>query len=125
MWDSIQYKAQRLFDIVKDVLDRFDLPLTKFRDQCYDGAANVSGKISELQQRIKEEESQTLDMHCNALNLAIPVGIEKVLSTKKNSRGRTFVRDSPKHIAQFKGLQANAEESENKVTALLAYCPTR
>lgn len=72
------------------MLDRFDLPLAKFRRQCYDGATNVSGKISELQQRIKEEESQTLDMHCNALNLAIRVRIEKVLSTKKNFSGKEF-----------------------------------
>lgn len=123
-------KSRTLFDIVTDVLLRFDLPLSKLRGQCYDGAANVSGKISGLQQRIKEIESRALEIHCNAhnLNLSVQDGMEKVLAAKKFI-GEVkdlinFVRDSPKRIAQFKGLQ-EAEQSEDKVPALVAYCPTR
>lgn len=124
--------AETLFNIVKDVLVRFRLPLEKLRGQCYDGAANVSGKISGLQQRLQSEEARAIFVHCNAhnLNLAVQDGIEKVLEAKKFigviKDMINFVRDSPKRIARFQDLQASAEEDDEKnLPALAAYCPTR
>ncbi|XP_011858192.1 PREDICTED: zinc finger MYM-type protein 1-like [Vollenhovia emeryi] len=130
--DKYYTKAQTLFDIVKDVLVRFDLPLCKLRGQCYDGAANVSGKISGLQQRIQDEEPRALFVHCNAhnLNLVVQDGIEKVLEARKFigevKDMINFVRDSPKRFSKFQNLQAaEKEENEKDVPALVAYCPTR
>lgn len=127
-YSTANTKAEALFSFVKDVLLRFGLPLSKLRGQCYDGAANVSGKISGLQQRIREEEPRALFIHCNAhnLNLVVQDGIEKVLPARKFI-GEVkdlinFVRDSPKRVAKFKDLQA---ESGEDVPALAAYCPTR
>lgn len=57
-YSTTDTKAETLFDIVKDVLVRFNLPQSKLRGHCYDGAANASGKISGLQQRIREEEPE-------------------------------------------------------------------
>lgn len=124
--------GKTLFDIVKDVLVRFQLPLEKLRGQCYDGAANVSGKISGLQKRIQEEEDRAIFIHCNAhnLNLAVQDGIENILEARKFigviKDLINFVRDSPKRIARFQDLQAS-EEKENgeNLPALAAYCPTR
>lgn len=125
-------KAKTLFDIIKDILVRFDIPLSKLRGQCYDGASNVSGKISGLQKRIKEEEPRALFVHCNAhnLNLVVQDGIEKVLPARKFigevKEMINFVRDSPKRVAKFQDLQATeTRESETDVPALAAYCPTR
>ncbi|KAK7874111.1 hypothetical protein R5R35_004654 [Gryllus longicercus] len=127
-YSTANTKAEALFEIVKDVLLRFGLPLSKLRGQCYDGAANVAGKISGLQERIREEEPRALFVHCNAhtLNLVVQDGIEKVLPARKFI-GEVkdlinFVRDSPRRVAKFQDLQA---ESEDKVPALAAYCPTR
>lgn len=124
-------KAETLFDIIKDVLLRFNLHISKMRGQCYDGAANVSGKISGLQRRIQEEEPRALFVHCNAhnLNLVVQDGIEQVLTARKFvgevKELINFVRDSPKRLSKFQELQAEAEDGEETVPALAAYCPTR
>ncbi|KAK7870340.1 hypothetical protein R5R35_003727 [Gryllus longicercus] len=113
-YSTANTKAEALFEIVKDVLLRFGLPLSKLRGQCYDGAANVAGKISGLQERIREEEPRALFVHCNAhtLNLVVQDGIEKVLPARKFI-GEVkdlinFVRDSPRRVAKFQDLQAES-----------------
>ncbi|CAH0547302.1 unnamed protein product [Brassicogethes aeneus] len=117
-YSTINTKSETLFDIVKDVLIRFNIPLLKLRGQCYDGAANVSGKISGLQQRLLEEEPRALFVHCNAhnLNLAVQDGIEKVFEARKFigevKELINFVRDSPKRVAKFQQLQSAEEEEE-------------
>ena len=131
-YSTANTKAKALFDIVKDVLARFDLPPCKIRGQCYNGASNVSGNISGLQQRIKGEESRALFVHCNAhnLNLVVQGGIEKVLVARKFigevKDMINFVLYSPERVAKFQDLQATEkEESEKNAPALAAYCPTR
>lgn len=125
-------KAETLFDLVNEIFVLHKLPLSKLRGQCYDGASNVSGKISGLQSRIREEEPRALFVHCNAhnLNLVVQDGIEKVLLARKFIGTIkdliNFIRDSPKRVAQFKELQTEAEkESDNDLPFLAAYCPTR
>lgn len=125
-------KAKTLFDLVKDILILHSLSLSKLRGQCYDGASNVSGNISGLQTRIREEESRALFVHCNAhnVNLAVQDGIEKVLPARKFIGTIkdliNFVRDSPKRISQFKELQIQSEkENDFDLPSLAAYCPTR
>ncbi|XP_054746034.1 zinc finger protein 862-like [Anastrepha obliqua] len=51
-------KAKTLFDLVEEIFQKYNLPLSKVRGQCYDGASNVSGNISGLQTRILEKESR-------------------------------------------------------------------
>lgn len=130
-YTTISTKAETLFEILKDVLIRFQLPLNKLRGQCYDGAANVSGKISGLQQRVQKEEPRALYIHCNDhnLNLAVQDALEDVPEAK-NFIGVVkelinFIRDSPKRLAKFQEIQADAEDSEKNTPALAAYCPTR
>ncbi|XP_025265106.1 zinc finger MYM-type protein 1-like [Camponotus floridanus] len=128
-------KAETLFQIVQDVFLRFNLPLTKLRGQCYDGAANVSGKITGLQTRLREIEPRALYVHCNAhnLNLVVQDAMEGVPATRKFigvvKDMINFVKDSPKRISQFQQLQSEreseSESSTNKNFALAAYCPTR
>lgn len=124
-------KAVTLFDLVSEIFNKHKLSLSKLRGQCYDGASNVSGKISGLQMRIREEEPRALFVHCNAhnLNLVVQDAIEKVLLARKFIGTIkdliTFVRDSPKRVAQFKELQNEAEECGNDLPSLAAYCPTR
>ncbi|GLV33349.1 hypothetical protein CBL_08619 [Carabus blaptoides fortunei] len=57
------YKTEKtdggtLFIIVKDMLQRLDLPLNNLRGQCFGGASNVSDIHSGLQTKIREIESR-------------------------------------------------------------------
>lgn len=118
-------KSETLFNLVKDILLRYNLNFCDMRGQCYDGAANVSGRILGLQTRIQEVEPRALYVHCTAhsLNLAVQDAMEQVLCVK-NFLGIakdliTFVRDSPKRLASFNKLQL--ADNPN----LKAFCPNR
>lgn len=114
-----------LLKIVLDVFTRFELNIKKLRGQCYDGASNMSGHKKGLQAKIREIEPRALFVHCNAhnLNLVVQDAISELQWTRQHigiiREIINFVRDSPKRLAQFSGL----EESNNK--NLKAYCPTR
>lgn len=118
-------KAETLFKILQDVLIRYDLSINNLRGQCYDGASNMSGKITGLQTRVLEVEPRALYVHCSAhsLNLVVQDALENVTSAR-NFIGFAkeiinFIRDSPKRLYQFKTLQS--KENRN----LTPYCPTR
>ncbi len=38
-------KSEFVFNMLKDVLLRLNLSMSKMRGQCYDGAANMSGRV--------------------------------------------------------------------------------
>lgn len=65
--------ASQLTVLIKDVLMRSNLPLNNCRGQCYDGAANMSGRRSGVATQILQEEPRALYLHCMAhcLNLAV------------------------------------------------------
>lgn len=73
-------KSDALFNCLMDVLRRFDLPVENLRGQCYDGAKNMSGHISGLQTRVREQEDRALYVHCRAhsLNLVAQESVEDV-----------------------------------------------
>ncbi|XP_046587864.1 zinc finger MYM-type protein 1-like [Neodiprion lecontei] len=75
-------RAETLFKIMKNVLLRFNLNIATLRGQCYDGASNVSGRLTGLQARIHEEEPRTLHVHCSAhtTNLVAQDAMEAVKS---------------------------------------------
>lgn len=58
-----------LFNLLISVLSQFDIDISKFRGQCHDGAATVSGHISGLQRRIMDVEPRATFVHCNAHTL--------------------------------------------------------
>ena len=78
--------AATLFIIIKKTLENHGLDVSKIRGQCYDGAANVSGKHNGLQARIQELSPSALFVHCYAhcLNLVL------VQSVSDNIIARNF-----------------------------------
>ncbi|XP_011171898.1 zinc finger MYM-type protein 1-like [Solenopsis invicta] len=112
------------------------LDMKKLRGQCYDGASNVSGKISGLQTRIRKEEPRAVFVHCNAhrLNLVVQDAIEDI-TTARNFVGVikdliTFIQDSPKRLAEYKRFQGavlkeDDEENLGKTLTIAPYCPIR
>lgn len=131
-YDTSNTKSETLFSIVQNVFKSCKLEFKNLRGQCYDGASNVSGKLTGLQARIREEEPRALHIHCNAhkLNLAVQDAMEGV-NTARNFIGIikeliNFVRDSPKRLCQYRNFQkAVAIGDEDDCPALQAFCPTR
>lgn len=117
-----------LLNIIRDVLLRYGLDVTKLRGQCFDGAANMSRKCSDVQTLLRKLESRALFVHCTAhtLNLVAQDAMKDIeminnfLGVAKDMI--TFIRDSPKRIAIFKDLQATWEEN---LPTLSPFCPTR
>ena len=66
--------ADRLTTIlITDVLIHSSLSLSRCRGQCYDGAANMSGKRAGVSTQIQVEEPRAIYLHCmgHSLNLAV------------------------------------------------------
>ena len=72
--------AGTIFNVLKDILLRCNLDINKLREQCYDGAASMSGSKSGVATRFKEENEKCLFTHCygHALSLAVGDAIKKV-----------------------------------------------
>lgn len=126
LWDTSD-DAKTLFTTVKDALLRFNFYISYCRGQCYDGAADVSGVLSELQARVQLEKPRAVYVHCIAhcLNLVMQDVMQHIQSV------RNFItlmwkligciRNSPKRLACFETLQ----EIEAPARRLRSFCPTR
>ena len=68
-YETTPTTSEELFKIVKDVLSKFHLPIDKCRGQCYDDAANVSGRVNGLRMKLIHEESRAICVHCRAHKL--------------------------------------------------------
>ena len=66
-------KSQELFAVLQKTLTELNLEIDYIRSQAYDGAANMSGKLSGLQARVKEKNDLAYYVHCCAhkLNLIL------------------------------------------------------
>lgn len=122
-------KSKTLFELLKNFLDSQTLKINKIRGQCYDGAQNMSGKITGLQTRVKEVEPRAIYVHCSAhcLSLVVQDSIEGI-ATVKNLIGVLkemikFVHDSPKRFNEFKTLQEKDQDNDSPI--LTPFCPTR
>lgn len=64
--------SNTLVSIVKDTLIRLNLPLSKARGQCYDGASCMSGVRNGVAAQLCKEEARAVYTHCygHSLNLA-------------------------------------------------------
>ena len=56
--------SKTLTEVVKDSICRCNLPLSKLRGQCYDGASTMCGAKSGVTTTILAEEAPALYMYC-------------------------------------------------------------
>ena len=68
-YETASTTSEELFKIVKDVLSKFQLPIDKCRDLCYDNAANDSGRVNGLRMKLIHEENRAIYDHCKAHKL--------------------------------------------------------
>ena len=120
-------KAETLFQIIKDLLIRCNLPLALCRGQAYDGAANMQGRRTGVATRIKNEQPAALPVHCYAhsLNLCLQdvgrrlVCLRDALEICKGIVDR--IRLSPKQLHLF---SSNLQASNSEI-GLKPLCQTR
>ena len=56
--------AETLFTSLKDILLRLNIPIAHLQGYCFDGASNMSGRVSGVQARLKEASPHSLYVHC-------------------------------------------------------------
>ena len=56
--------AETIYFTIKDVLLRLNLPISKVRGQCYDGAATMAGCNSGVATRMNADEPRAIFTHC-------------------------------------------------------------
>ena len=78
--DIVSSKSEDLIATLQDMLTELDLDIQMIRSQANDRAANMSGKLSGLQTRVKEVNDLAYYVHCCAhrLNLALAASCDHV-----------------------------------------------
>ena len=84
LYETGNTTAEVLTTIIKDVLCRCGLDLQDCRGQAYDGASNMSGRISGVQARISSEYPKAVYIHCfcHSLNLAVQDSSKSIISIR-------------------------------------------
>jgi len=75
----MNHSARSHFNLILNILKKYNLNITKCRGQGYDGASVMSGAKSGVQKRISDVVPSSLYVHCTAhtLNLVIIANVAK------------------------------------------------
>ncbi|XP_049796005.1 uncharacterized protein LOC126212619 [Schistocerca nitens] len=121
--------AKALFDIIINILRRFDLPTSNCRGQCFDaqcfdGSANMAGLYKGVQANFMEMEKRSMFVHylAHCLNLTLQDTVKAVPECRNALNVMKdlihFVIDSPKRLDLFAHLEVDASAN------LKPLCPT-
>ena len=120
--------SDMLVSIIRDTLIRLNLPLSKARGQCYDGASNMSGIRNGVAAQLCKEEARAVYTHCygHSLNLAA-ADADKRSTLMKSALDTTYeittlVKYSPRRGAIFETLKSQLAPDGVGIRIL---CPTR
>ncbi|XP_061181206.1 zinc finger MYM-type protein 1-like [Saccostrea echinata] len=126
-------KGEHLAELLIQTLQGAGIDIAKMRAQGYDGAANMSGKYSGVQARIRQVVPGALYVHCKShcLNLAVVhscsnKSIRSVMTTVQEI-AFSFDYSSKKLQTFFDELEADeaTKEKMEKRTKLRTLCETR
>lgn len=120
--------AATLSAVIKDLLLRCNISLHDCRGQAYDGASNMSGALTGVATRLKQEEPRAHFIHCAAhcLNLCLQectrqcLCLRDALSLAKGIYN--ILSSSPKRLARFNVLK---EQLHCASPGLKPICQTR
>ena len=107
--------AATLTIAAKDTLCRMNVPLSKLRGQCYDGASAMSGAKSGVAKRIREEEPRAVYTHCygHSVNLATCDAIKEskpIKSALETTHEITkLIKFSPRREGVFKQIKSSCD----------------
>ena len=120
-------KAETLTSIITDALLRLQLPLSNLVGYCFDGASNMSGRISGVQARLKEHCTDAIYVHCSnhSLDLVLQEAAREI-SLVANTLN--FIRDTANVINEShkrKTLYQSMFGCKDAIQTLHGLCPTR
>ncbi|XP_060845501.1 zinc finger MYM-type protein 1-like [Rhopalosiphum padi] len=102
--------GESLTNLIKVVLNSYNLRITDLRGQCYDGAASMRGSYNGVQAKIRIENPLAFYVHCHAhiLNLCL-VDLAKQVSYVRNTFGtlkalHSFIGASSKRYEIFEQI---------------------
>ena len=86
VYETASTTAETITTITKDALCRLGLDLMDCRGQAYDGASNMSGRLSGVQAKISADYPKAIYIHClcHSLNLAVQDSSRNVLLTRNS-----------------------------------------
>lgn len=120
--------ASTLVSVLKDVLIRCNLPLSKCCGQTYDGASNMAGHLNGVAAKISREEPKALFIHClaHSINLCLQ-DCAKLCKSVKDALGLVneiynLINASPKRLTIYNELK---KVSGPDASSLRPLCPTR
>lgn len=121
--------GEGLTETILKMMAEFGLSLNDLRGQCYDGGANMAGKLRGVQSRISKKQPLALYTHCfsHCLNLALSKSCS--LQAVRNVMGTigeicNFVRNSVKRTELLQQI-IGKKFPESKVKRLKPLCETR
>ena len=121
-------QASMIVSAVQDTLARINLPITKARGQCYDGASNMSGVRNGVATQLQELEPRAIYTHCygHALNLAASDTVKRC-KVMREALETTFeicklVKYSPRREQLFRDIKDQIAPGSPGIRVL---CPTR
>ncbi|KAH9361710.1 hypothetical protein HPB48_005137 [Haemaphysalis longicornis] len=73
MYNAPDSRAETLYKAVRDMILRLGLDFHNLRGHCFDGAANMAGRLTDVQKRITEAQPRSIFVHCSndCLDLAL------------------------------------------------------
>jgi len=124
--------AATLTSVAKDALCRLNVPLSKLRGQCYDGASSMRGARSGVAKRIMEDEPRAVYIHCygHSINLAVNDAIKLSLPIRKalevTYEVTKLIKYSPKREGVFRELKSSHDLNVgSRSPGIRLLCPTR
>ena len=126
-YNSPDSTSETLFMVVKDVFIRLGISMDRLRGYCFDGASNMSGRISGLQKRLGDVCEGALYVHCSNHSLDLTLQevskeVRLVADTLNFVKGvANVVRESSKRGDLFQSMFDNEKDSKR----LISLCPTR
>lgn len=119
-------EASSIVSAVRDTMIRLNLPVTKVRGQCYDGASNMSGLKKGVATQLQEDEPRAIYMHCygHSLNLAVGDAVRQCKVMKVALQIcfeiTKLIKYSPRRESLFKDIK---EEVSLGLLVLECYAP--
>ena len=124
--------SDTLTKVAKDVLCHFNLPISKLRGQCYDGASAMRGVRSGVPKQICDEEPRALYTHCygHSINLAVNDAMKLCKQLKMalevTHEVMKLIKYSPRREEIFKNLKTAYDHTIQHITpGIRVLCPTR
>ena len=128
VYETASTTAETITTIIKDALCRLGLDLIDCRGQAYDGASNMSGRLSGVQAKISADYPKAIYIHClcHSPNLAVQDSSRNVLLIRKTldtvQELSNLIHYSPKRKCLLDKVK---QDFDAEMPTLKPLCPTR